>query len=64
MLVGLFEIPDLDRDGELSRSELHKAAKGLGWHWQETPVFVLFDLLTILKPRLVLTANSFKWLSI
>jgi hypothetical protein len=46
----LFEILDLNRDGELSRSEIHKAAKGLGWHWREAPIFALFDLLTILKP--------------
>jgi len=41
---------DLNKDGELSRSELHTAAKRLGWHWYESPLFAVFDLLTILKP--------------
>lgn len=48
----LFDILDLNRDGELSRSELHAAAKRLGWHWNEAPVFALLDLLTLLKPIL------------
>ena len=47
---GLFEILDLNKDGELSRSELHRAAKRLGWHWHEAPVLALFDLLTIFNP--------------
>ncbi|MDO9529164.1 MAG: hypothetical protein Q7J27_08390 [Syntrophales bacterium] len=46
----LFDILDLNKDGELSRSELHIAAKRLGWHWYEAPIFAVFDLLTILKP--------------
>jgi hypothetical protein len=45
-----FDILDLNKDGELSRSELHVAAKRLGWHWYEAPIFAVFDLLTILKP--------------
>ncbi len=46
----LFNILDLNKDGELSRSELHIAAERLGWHWYEAPIFAVFDLLTILKP--------------
>ena len=46
----LFDILDLNGDGELSRSELHRAAKRLGWQWHEAPILALFDLLTILKP--------------
>lgn len=46
----LFDILDLNKDGELSRSELHIAAQRMGWHWHEAPVLAVFDLLTILKP--------------
>ena len=46
----LFEILDLNKDGALSRSELHRAAKRLGWYWHEAPVLALFDLLTIFNP--------------
>ena len=46
----LFKTLDLDGDGELSRSELHVAAKRLGWHWREAPILAVLDLLTILKP--------------
>ena len=46
----LFDILDLNQDGRLSRSELHRAAQRLGWHWPEAPVFAVLDLLTILKP--------------
>ena len=42
-MVDLF---DLDRDGLLSRSELHSAARRLSWHWREAPFFALLDLLT------------------
>jgi len=47
MIDPLFEILDLNKDGELTRSELHIAAKRLGWHWYEAPFFALLDLLTI-----------------
>jgi len=46
----LFEILDLNNDGEISRSELHTAAERMGWHWHEAPIFALLDLLTIPKP--------------
>ena len=46
----LFDTLDLNKDGELSRSELHDAAQLLGWYWQEAPVLAVFDLLTIDNP--------------
>ena len=46
----LFKLLDLDNDGQVSRSELHKAAESMGWHWQEAPVFALLDLLAIPAP--------------
>ena len=50
MLDSLFERLDLNKDGELSRSELHTAALRMGWHWHDAPLLALFDLLTIPKP--------------
>jgi nicotinamidase-related amidase len=50
MRDSLFEILDLDDDGEISRSELHKAAEVMGWHWYEAPIFALLDLMTISGP--------------
>jgi hypothetical protein len=50
MRDSLFEILDLDNDGEISRSELHKAAELMGWNWYEAPVFALLDLMTISGP--------------
>ncbi len=55
----LFDMLDLNKDGELSRSELHIAAKRLGWHWYEAPIFAVFDLLTILKPVQRIEFTSF-----
>ena len=49
-LSELFILLDLNKDGELSRSELHESARRLGWHWNEAPVFAVFDLLTVLNP--------------
>ncbi len=46
----LFNILDVNKDDELSRAELHIAAKRLGWHWHEAPILAVLDLLTILKP--------------
>jgi nicotinamidase-related amidase len=46
----IFEILDLDNDGEISRSELHKAAELMGWHWYEAPIYALLDLMTISGP--------------
>ena len=48
-LNDLFDLLDLDKDGELSRSELHMAAKQLGWHWHEAPLLAVLDLFTIHK---------------
>jgi hypothetical protein len=50
MRDSLFEILDLDNDGQISRAELHKAAEFMGWHWYEAPVFALLDLMTISGP--------------
>jgi len=50
MTASLFEILDLDSDGQVSRTELHTAARQLGWHWREAPLFALLDLLTISEP--------------
>lgn len=47
MIDSLFEILDLNKDGELTRSELHAAAKRMGWHWYEAPLFAILDLLSI-----------------
>jgi len=46
----LFDILDVNQDGELSRSELHAAAKIQGWYWREAPLFALLDFLTLSKP--------------
>lgn len=55
----LFDILDLDRDERLSRKELHRAAKQLGWHWHEASFLAVFDLLTVLDPISRKTFNSF-----
>ena len=49
-LSELFTFLDLNKDGELSRSELYESARRLGWHWNEAPVFAVFDLLTVRHP--------------
>lgn len=49
-LQTLFDILDLDQDGELSRSELFTAARTLRWHWREAPLFALLDWLTVSTP--------------
>ena len=46
----LFELLDLNHDGGVSRSELHTAAKRMGWHWHEAPLLALLDLLTLREP--------------
>ena len=56
ILDELFDLLDLNKDGELSRSELHIAAKQLKWYWHEAPFLAVFDLLTILKP---ISRNTF-----
>ena len=45
-----FDILNLGRTGVLSRSELHEAARLMGWHWREAPVFAVLDLFTASKP--------------
>ncbi|MBW1840485.1 MAG: hypothetical protein JRI75_01640 [Deltaproteobacteria bacterium] len=49
-LIELFNILDLNEDGELSRSDLHESARRMGWHFREAPVFAVLDLLTLEKP--------------
>ncbi len=49
-LSELFNRLDIDKNGELSRSELHESARRMGWHWNEAPVLAVLDLFTVLKP--------------
>lgn len=46
----LFEVLDLDSDGEISRAELHRAARRERWHWPQAPLYAVLDLLTIPGP--------------
>lgn len=46
----LFDILDIERDGKITRKELHDAARHLGWHWHEAALFAVFDLLTLFGP--------------
>jgi hypothetical protein len=46
----LFDKLDLDQDNKLSRQELYRAARKLGWHWYEAPLFAVLDLLTLFGP--------------
>jgi len=46
----LFDILDINKNGVLSRLELHEAAHRMGWHWREAPVFAVLDLFTVAKP--------------
>jgi len=55
-LSELFNILDLNKNGELSRSELHESAQRMGWHWNEAPVLAVLDLLAVLKP---ISKNNF-----
>ncbi len=50
MFNELFETLDLGKDDQLSRDELHRAAKRFGWHWQAAPLFAVLDLLTTTGP--------------
>ena len=50
ILSELFNSLDLDKDGELSRSELHESAQRMGWHWKEAPILAVLDLFSVLKP--------------
>ncbi len=55
-LSELFNILDLKKNGELSRSELHESAQRMGWHWHEAPILAVLDLLAVLKP---ISKNNF-----
>ncbi len=46
----LFSLLDVNRDKELSRTELHQAAQRLGWNWYHAPLYAVLDLLTIRSP--------------
>ena len=46
----LFETLDLDSDGAISRSELHRAARRERWHWPHARLYAVLDLLTIPGP--------------
>jgi hypothetical protein len=46
----LFEALDLDSDGEISRGELHRAARRHRWHWPHARLYAVLDLLTIRGP--------------
>ena len=46
----LFDILDLNKNGVLSRLDLHEAARRMGWHWREAPVFAVLDLFAAAKP--------------
>jgi hypothetical protein len=46
----LFDILDLNKNGVLSRLELHEAAQRMGWYWREAPVLAVLDLFTVAKP--------------
>ena len=50
IIDSLFDQLDLNSDGHVSRTELHAAAKQLGWHWYEAPILALLDLLTLCEP--------------
>ena len=50
MIESLFEKLDVTNDGAISRSDLHRAARRMGWYWAEAPIFALLDLLTINEP--------------
>ena len=37
----LYDALDTNSDGELSRRDLHQAARRLGWHWHEAPLYAV-----------------------
>jgi hypothetical protein len=46
----LFDVLDPGSDGELSRTDLLRAAHRLGWHWREAPFFAVLDHFTTAAP--------------
>jgi hypothetical protein len=52
----LFNSLDLNKNGELSRSELHGSARRLGWHWKQAPLLAVLDLLAVPRP---ISRNNF-----
>jgi hypothetical protein len=46
----LFDVLDLNSDGALSRAELGRAARQLGWHWHQAPFYAVLDFLIIRAP--------------
>lgn len=52
----LFNRLDLNKNGELSRSELHVSARRLGWHWKQAPLLAVLDLLAVPRP---ISRNNF-----
>lgn len=46
----LFDLLDQDRDGRLSRKELHQMAVALEWRRPQAPLYALLDFLTIDSP--------------
>jgi nicotinamidase-related amidase len=52
----LFDTLDLNKSGELSRSELHVSARRMGWHWKQAPLLAVLDLLAVPRP---ISRNNF-----
>jgi hypothetical protein len=52
----IFNVLDVNKDGTLSRLEIHDAAKRLRWHWREAPIYAALDFLTVKNN---LTRNQF-----
>ena len=52
----LFNRLDLNKNGELSRSELHVSARRMGWHWKQAPLLAVLDLLSVPRP---ISKNNF-----
>ena len=46
----LFNKLDLNKNGQLSRSELHVFARRMGWHWKHAPLLAVLDLLAVQQP--------------
>ncbi|NVN89278.1 MAG: hypothetical protein HXX11_01630 [Desulfuromonadales bacterium] len=46
----LFDALDRDRDGLLTRQELYRVARELGWQQPQAPIYALLDFMTIRTP--------------